>query len=131
MPRHSFLIAALGAMACGTGTHSTIVDQTEADGGTQVASVINVCPYFADSLVQPQRIHAHERARVSVRAVDPDTSDHLVFAWRASSGAFTPNDEPVTSYQCSALGAEQLELTATDQHGCSSTMTLAVECIAN
>jgi hypothetical protein len=54
------LAAALCALACGSGEHTTIPVTGEDAGadasGTQVASVVNLCPRFDGSLVTPQRI---------------------------------------------------------------------------
>jgi len=96
----------------------------------EVASSVNVCPRFAGSLVMPQRILPDESAFIAVRAVDPDALDtQLAFSWTATSGTFTASDKSVTNYRCAQVGSEQLTVVARDHQGCTSELTIAVECI--
>ena len=125
------LALACCSFACGTSTHSEVYVDNDAGNDTQVASGVNVCPRIDGSWISPQRIRPGESANIVVRAVDPDLSDKLVCEWRAARGTFNPSDDPVTSYSCSGLGTEPLTITVTDTHGCSSAMTISVECIAN
>jgi hypothetical protein len=127
------LCCALCALACGTAQHTEVppVAETNADAGTSVSSAVNVCPFFRDSRLLPQRVPSGQSASIVVHATDPDAPDSLLsFRWDATSGTFSPDDEPVTNYRCSKVGAEQLNVTVTDQQGCSAGLTLGVECLA-
>jgi hypothetical protein len=85
-----------------------------------------------DSLALPQSIPSGKSAVIGVRATDPDGTDsRLVFHWSASSGRFSASDEAVTSFTCSKPGPVQLSVTATDPPGCSVSLTLTVECVAD
>ena len=121
-------LAALCVLGCGVADR---VDAGDPGAETRVASGVNVCPHFEGALILPQRIAPDETAFIAVRATDPDAADSLlIFAWSAMSGTFTFSDEPVTNYSCSKLGAEQLTVTAKDRPGCSSDLTISVECVA-
>ena len=125
------MVGALCVLACGSGEHTQVPPSVDADAGTSISSGVNVCPYFEDSLVLPQRIAPRESAFIAVRATDPDAADsQLVFRWSATSGTFSAGDKPVTNYSCLKLGAEQLTVTVTDRQGCSSDLTIGVQCIA-
>jgi hypothetical protein len=129
------LAAALCALACGSGEHTTIPVTGEDAGadasGTQVASVVNLCPRFDGSLVTPQRITPGESALVAVTVTDPDgPSSELVFSWTATSGVFSASDKPVTSYTCSKLGTQQLSVVVKDRPGCTSQLSINVECVS-
>jgi hypothetical protein len=129
------LIAIVGAacvLACGVADRVDVENTGDLGGETRITSGVNVCPHFEGSLILPERIAPSESAFIAVRATDPDAADSLlVFAWTALSGTFSASDEPVTNYSCSKLGTEQLTVTAKDDQGCSSDLTLPVECIAH
>jgi hypothetical protein len=126
------LMTVFCVIGCGGAEHQKIPPVAEAEAGTQVASGVNVCPRFEGSLILPQRIRPGETAVVAVRVSDPDAADsQLVFAWTATSGTFSASDSSVTNYDCSEIGSEQLTFSAVDRQGCSSSLTIAVECIAN
>jgi hypothetical protein len=121
----------LCVLACGSGEHTQVPPSVDADAGTSISSAVNVCPYFEDSLILPQRIPPRESALVAVRATDPDAADSLLaFRWSATSGTFSVSDKPVTNYSCLKLGAAQLTVTVTDRQGCSSDLTIGVQCVA-
>ena len=125
-------LGALGLLSCGAADHAQVPPTESPDAGTQVASGVNVCPHFEGSLILPQRIRPSESALVAVRVSDPDGDDsQLVFTWSATSGAFSSSDKAVTDYSCSEVGLQQLTFKAQDRQGCSSDMTIAVECISN
>jgi hypothetical protein len=128
----SAILAAHWVLACGTADHATVPPAPEGDASASVASVVNLCPRFDGSLVLPQHIPPMQSAMLAVTATDPDGADsELVFAWSAPSGVFSDRDKPVTNYNCSELGQEQLTITAADHQGCSSTLTIGVVCIAD
>jgi hypothetical protein len=126
------LVTALFVIGCGGAEHQRLPPAAETEAGTQVASGVNVCPRFEGSLILPQRIGPGETAVVAVRVSDPDAADsQLAFAWTATSGTFSASDESVTDYTCSEIGKEQLTFTAVDRPGCSSSLTITVECVAD
>jgi hypothetical protein len=128
------LVAALWPLSCGTADHVAVRPPPDQDAGTdtQVASKVNVCPRFDSSLALPQKITPEQTAVLIVTASDPDGNDsQLVFAWSAPNGSFNPSDKPVTNYNCSQPGIQQLTITAKDEQGCSSSLSIRVECIGN
>ncbi len=131
--RRLLTCAGLWLLACGGADHVSVPEPPDADAGpTKVNSDVNVCPVFGGSLVMPQRIGPSEAALIIVRASDPDSADSsLIYAWSAASGTFSANDRPVTNYRCSEPGTESLTVTAKDAHGCISSLTIDVECVAN
>lgn len=134
-PRSCVSAAFVGlcALACGSADHTQIPPPDDDAGReAQVGSGVNVCPHFDGSVVLPQRIGRDESAYVAAMATDPDAANaQLVFSWTAASGVFTVQDKPMTSYRCSRVGPEDLLVTAKDRQGCSSHLTIPVECIEN
>ena len=131
-------VGALGAFACGTADHNAIPPVPADDAGaggeqeTHVASAVNVCPHIDNSFITPQQIPLNVSAVVAVTASDPDSAlPDLTYAWHATSGTFSASDKPVTDYNCSKIGAQQLTVTVTDQPGCSTELTINVACVAN
>jgi hypothetical protein len=128
------LIAALWTLSCGTADHVAARPPPDQDASadTQVASKVNVCPRFDGSLALPQKITPDQTAVLLVTASDPDGNDaQLVFTWSAPNGSFNPSDKPVTNYNCSKLGVQQLTISARDEQGCSSALSLSVECVGD
>ena len=130
------LAGALCALGCGSAEHNAIPPVPEADAGadsgaeTHVASAVNLCPHVDGSFITPQKIAPKVRAVVAVTASDPDsTASDLTFAWRATSGVFSASNKPVTDYECSKIGTQQLTVTVTDQPGCGVEFTINVECV--
>jgi hypothetical protein len=128
----SCLVVALGAVACGSGEHTDVPPLDDVDVDASVASGVNVCPHFLDSLALPQKIPSGASAVIVVHATDPDGTDsQLVFRWSATSGRFSTNDEAVTTFTCSKSGTVELSVMATDPPGCSVSLTLTVECVSD
>ena len=140
LARNAFVVTlgALCTFSCGTAEHNLVPPVSEADGGadagaeTHVASDVNVCPHVDGAFITPQKIAPNVSAVVSVSASDPDsTVPDLTFAWSATSGVFSASDKPVTNYECSKIGAQQLTVTITDRPGCRIKFMINVECVAS
>ncbi|HEX2670355.1 MAG TPA: hypothetical protein VHM25_05755 [Polyangiaceae bacterium] len=126
------VVPALSAFACGAADRAPTPEPIASADPTEVQSGVNVCPRFDGSLVMPQRIAPNEASVITVSATDPDAPDSLlVFSWSAASGTFSASDKPVTVYHCTRVGAEQLTVVARDRRGCTTELTIDVECVAN
>jgi hypothetical protein len=124
-------VGACTLAACGSAPQTDSTEPADSWTFIEVDPAVNVCPVFDRALIIPLEIPPSVSAELVVYATDPDGSDaSLVYSWSAPSGTFSTPNLPATTYHCSALGPQALNVTAQDVRDCRVDLTLDVNCIA-
>ncbi|HEX3849474.1 MAG TPA: hypothetical protein VHW01_00825 [Polyangiaceae bacterium] len=104
-------------------------------GDVTVNSTFSLCPLIDSFSITPLSIVVGGSISLTVSGHDPDPGpEPLSYAWTASTGTFSAPTSTVTSYKCTSVGTQTINIAVSDGNtgvsGCPATLSEPVSCVA-